>query len=219
MRLLIILCFLLVNIVSRAQKDTTAMVRYSDEFVFNEGIYLNFDQVIKNKPVNSERIISEYRTDDFDFFDKVTSAEKIFYYDDFAAKTEVSSSKIWGYCRSGTLYVYYNKKFNRIPMVGMISHFVSDVTVIRERYNDPFYYNSYYTPLNATIESNELRQYVLDFETGKISDYNRQNLEIIFMRDLKLFDEFNNLTKGKKKKLLFLYVRKFNESNPLYLYK
>lgn len=219
MKLLIITCFLLVNIITGAQIDTTGMIRYSDEFVFSDGIYLNFDQVKKNKPLKPERIISEFNSDDFDFFDKVTSSEKISYFDDFAAKTEINSNKIWGYCRSGTLYVYYNKRFNRIPMIGSICHFVSDVTVVHERYQDPFYYNSYYAPLNTTIESNELRQYILDFETGKIFDYNRQNLETVFMRDEKLFDEFNNLSKGKKKKLLFLYVRKFNENNPLYLFK
>ncbi|MFH2143467.1 MAG: hypothetical protein ABIJ97_13665, partial [Bacteroidota bacterium] len=202
-----------------SQKDTTDLVRYSDDYVFNDGFYISFDQVSSNKPLKPESIISEFDPNDFDFFDKVTQQNKIYFYDDFAVKKEIDSRKLWGYCRSGTLYINYNKYFNRIPMIGSICHFVSDVTVLHERMPDPFFYNSYYSPINPTIETNELRQYVVDFETGKVIDYSWQNLETIFMRDVELFDEFNELKKGKKKKLLFLYVRKFNERNPLYLNK
>jgi len=73
--------------------------------------------------------------------------------------------------------------------------------------------------MNQTYQSKEMRQYILDFDTGKIYQYNVQSFEVLLMRDIKLFDEFNQLKRRKKKKMLFFYIRKFNERNPLYLSK
>jgi len=39
------------------------------------------------------------------------------------------------------------------------------------------------------------------------------------MKDTSLYDEFNNLSKRKQKKMLFYYLRKFNERNPLLIPK
>jgi hypothetical protein len=70
---------------------------------------------------------------------------------------------------------------------------------------------------SSSYETSEMRQFILDFNTGKVMDYDYKNLEMILMRDPELHDEFSNLRKRKKKQLKFLYIRKFNERNPLYL--
>ena len=82
-----------------------------------------------------------------------------------------------------------------------------------------YYYNPYYYPMNSSYQTKEIRQFILDFETGNVFSYNYNDVKTIFMRDVELFDEFNQLKKRKQKKLLFLYVRKYNERNPLYLPK
>ena len=64
-----------------------------------------------------------------------------------------------------------------------------------------------------------MRQYLLDFETGKIFDYNDESIEVLLMKDPKLYDEYMALRNKKKKQLKFLYIRKFNERNPLYFPK
>jgi len=62
-----------------------------------------------------------------------------------------------------------------------------------------------------------LRQYLIDFETGKIYEFDVESVKVLIMRDPELYEEFVKLTKKKQKELMFVYIRKFNERNPLYL--
>jgi hypothetical protein len=64
-----------------------------------------------------------------------------------------------------------------------------------------------------------MRQFLLDFSTGKIFDYSIGGMEVLLMSDPELHDEFTQLKKKKKKQSLFLYLRKYNERNPLYFPK
>jgi len=57
----------------------------------------------------------------------------------------------------------------------------------------------------------------LDFETGRVYDYDFQSLEVLLMKDPELHDEYAQLRRKKKRQLKFLYLRRFNERNPLYL--
>jgi hypothetical protein len=61
-----------------------------------------------------------------------------------------------------------------------------------------------------------MKQYLLDFKTGNILDYSEESVELLLMADPVLHDEFASLSKKKQKQLKFLYIRKFNEKNPLY---
>ena len=125
----------------------------------------------------------------------------------------VKTSDIWGYARKGSLYIQKGELFNRMPVLGSICHFVANVTVYNDRHYDPYYNYSYNVQPNTT---NELRQFILDFETGKVLEYNYESVLIILMRDEELYEEFNNLKKRKKREKKFLYVRKYNEKYPLY---
>jgi hypothetical protein len=62
-----------------------------------------------------------------------------------------------------------------------------------------------------------MRQYILDFESGNLLEYEVKSLEILLMKDPELHDEYSQLRRKKKRQLKFLYLRKFNERNPLYI--
>ena len=64
---------------------------------------------------------------------------------------------------------------------------------------------------------NEIRQYLIDFETGKILEFNLESTLLLLMKDAALYEEFVQLPRKKKKELMFVYIRKFNEKNPLYI--
>ena len=64
---------------------------------------------------------------------------------------------------------------------------------------------------------NELKQYLIDFESGKVLEFDVENTELLLMKDDKLYEEYVQLSRKKKKELMFVYVRKFNENNPLYI--
>jgi len=217
--------FLIFSFLSSAlsQADSNRMVLYTPEFEFIEGIYLNFEQVRNNTPILKSRLITDIDYYNKDFFEQVLDNKFIYFFDQVGIRQQVRTSDIWGFSHNGVLYISMEDGFYRITIVGKICHFVATVTTYDTRYYDPYYYNPYYYNYYryggypTTYSSNELRQYILDFDTGEVYNYNRENLEILLMKDPELHDEYSQLRRKKQKQLKFLYLRKFNERNPLYI--
>ena len=218
-------------------QEKEGMVKFTPDFKFTDGIYLNFDQVKANKPIPKAKLLTSADYNDREFFNKVFSSDKIYFYDEIGVRQEVEKNNIWGFARNGVVYVLVQGNFNRITFFGNICHFVADVTTYDSRYNyyspygyyDPYYsypysygsyypYGSYYSPYRQqSLARNELKQYIIDFETGKILEFSVENVEILLMKDPSVYDEYVQLPRKKKKELMFVYIRKFNEKNPLYL--
>ncbi len=190
------------------------------EIKFADGIFLNFDQVKNNSPVPKSRLITTTGYNDRDFFYELTKSKAISFFDNYGTKQTVETKSIWGYSNNGVLYIYLNSTFNRITFVGSISHFVANLTTYNNNYYDPYYYNSYSYyrntyPYYPSDRQTELRQYVLDFKTGKVYDYDEKSVSVLLMNDPELHDEYEALRRKKKKQLKFYYIRKYNERNPL----
>ena len=223
-------------------QEGEGLVKYTPDFKFRDGIYLDFEMVKQNKPIPKAKLLTSFDYNDREFFKKVFQMEKIYYYDDIGVRQEIEKSNIWGYARNGILYIQVQEGFNRITFVGNICHFVADITTEDARYSnypyspygyyDPYYYSpysyygyggynpygSYYSPYGSTQSTrNELKQYIFDFETGKVLDFTVDNVQLLIMKDAALYEEYVQLPKKKQKELMFVYVRKFNEKNPLYL--
>lgn len=235
--------FLIVNLVvlvhpliSIYGQDKEGMVKYTPDFRFKDGIYINFDQVKLNKPIPKAKLLTSVDYNDREFFKKIMSSDKIYFYDDLGVRQDLAISNIWGYARNGVLYIQIQENFNRITFVGSICHFVADVTSYDPRYSnspygyyDPYYspygYNSYYSPYSSygspyrqsNTSRSELKQYLIDFESGKLLEFDIDNTELLLMKDNALYEEYVQLSHKKKKQLMFVYIRKFNEKNPLYL--
>src|SRR5664280_334713 len=211
------------------------MVMYTPDFRFTDGIYVSFDQVKANRPIPKAKLLTSTDYNDKEFFKNILKSEKIYYYDAMGIRQEILKSTIWGYARNGVLYVQIQENFNRITFIGNICHFVADVTTYDSRnygspyYYDPYYspygysnyyspYNSYYSPYRQSgLQRSELKQYLIDFESGKILEFDVDNTELLLMKDSQLYDEYVQLSKRKRKDLMFVYIRKFNEKNPLYI--
>ncbi len=217
-------------------QDKEGMVKYTPDFKFRDGIYVNFDQVKENNPIPKAKLLTSVDYNDREFFRKILENDKIYFYDNMGVRQEIPKSNIWGYSRNGVLYVQIQDNFNRITFVGNICHFVADITTYDSRsyyspygYYDPYYspygYGSYYSPYSpyyspyrqSGMSRNELKQYLIDFETGKVVEFDIQNTELLLMKDTQLYDEYVQLSRKKKKDLMFVYIRKFNEKNPLYI--
>ncbi|MCD6345940.1 MAG: hypothetical protein J7L96_00825 [Bacteroidales bacterium] len=226
MRLIInILVLALFTLQVNAQTDSLNMVKYTPDFRFSDGILLNFSQVKNNQAIPASRIISNADPYDISFFKDLIRKKTISFFDQFGVRKEVQTNEIWGFVQGGKIFINYNGEFNRIPIVGRICHFIADVTVV-DNYHDPYYYdrydsyysNSYYNrPYNRQTRSKEMRQYLLNFATGEVMDYNRESVKVLIMEDPKLYDEYNSLRKRKQKDLMFFFIRRFNENNPLLL--
>lgn len=230
---LFVCAVLFAGMAARAQEGE--MVEFTPDFRFNDGIFFTFEQVRANEPVSKAKILTSADYNDRDFFKKVFENENIYYYNAMGIRQEVSKENIWGYSRNGILYIQVQGGFNRITYVGNICHFVADITSYDRRYYgspynyyDPYYspysYNSYYSPYYmpyrpTTVSRNELVQYMIDFETGNRIEYELKNVEAVLSKDPELYDEFMKLRRKKKKQMMFLYLRKYNEKHPLYLPK
>jgi hypothetical protein len=212
-------------------QEKEGMVKYTPDFRFTDGIYLNFDQVKMNSPIPKSKLLTSVDYNDREFFNKILEGDKIYFYDNMGVRQEVAKNSIWGYSRNGVLYVQVQDNFNRITFVGNICHFVADITTIDRSYNspsgyyDPYYYpysysnyyNPYYSPYRSNMTRNELKQYLIDFDSGKVLEFDVDNTELLLMKDDKLYEEYVQLSRKKKKDLMFVYIRKFNENNPLYI--
>jgi hypothetical protein len=220
----LVIWFIPQGISSQIEPDTLNMIRYTPDFKFREGIFLNHSQVRNNAPIPKSRIITNVDYDDRDYYSLVLEKKTLLFYDHLGMKQEVRSKDVWGFSRNGVLYIGIDDKYHRITIVGRICHFVATVTTYDTRYYDPYYYNPYdyyyrYGGYPTNTSSSEMRQYLLDFEGGKVYDYDNQALEVMLMKDPELHDEFAQLSKKKRRQLKFLYLRKFNERNPLYIPK
>jgi hypothetical protein len=218
-------------------QEKEGMVKYTPDFRFNDGIYLNFDQVRLNSPIPKAKLLTSVDYNDREFFKKILEMDNIYFYDNMGVRQEIAKNTIWGYARNGVLYVQIQENFNRITFIGSICHFVADITTYDNRYYnspygyyDPYYspygygnyyspYNSYYSPYSrqSNMARTEVKQYLIDFESGKVLEFDIENTELLLMKDNQLYEEYVQLSRKKKKELMFVYVRKFNDKNPLYI--
>ncbi|MBN1788930.1 MAG: hypothetical protein JW830_00450 [Bacteroidales bacterium] len=229
MKSALLVMLIVVSAQAFSQQDSSAMIRYSPDFKFKDGIFLSFEQVKQNNPIPKSSIITTVAYDDPDFYDRVLREKKIQVFDNLGTKQEVPIKNLWGFSRNGVLYINLNEGHYRITMIGSICHFVASLTSYNSPYNSypyysygyPYYgypYNPYYSPYGGT-QTSEMRQYLLDFKTGNVLDYDVESVELLLMADPELHDEFSSLNKKKKKQMKFLYIRKFNERNTLYFPK
>ena len=202
--------------VVNAQIDTIGKERYSPSYKINEGIFISFNQLLLNKPLSFERVISGNKNSE-NWYEDIFKNEKIVFLDDYGVQQNVTTKQIWGYFRNGALYVYYNNDFYRVPYIGKIAHYVATQTLKVDNGYDPYY--GYNQGMMPSYETTHIVQNIIDFENGKTFPFTLETVQAFISKDTELFNEFNLLKKNKKKQMMFLYIRRYNERNPLYLPK
>lgn len=207
------------------QPDSLSRVRYTPDFKFKDGVFITFDQVRQNNPILKSRIITSVAYDNPDFFELILKEKKMQVFDNLGSRLEIPVNHIWGFSRNGILYIKVSDGYFRITIIGNICHFVASLTSYNNYYNpynsfgNPYYYSPYSSPYYSSgsgSPSVEMKQYLLDFKTGNVLEYDEEGVELLLMADPELHDEFAALNKNKQKQVKFLYIRKFNERNPLY---
>jgi hypothetical protein len=211
-----------------AQEESTEqnLVPYSPDYEFNDGIFPNFESVKENHPIPPARIVTDEDMFDRAFYDKITQQKEIVIYDENGVKKVLQTESIWGYSRNGILYINVGGAFHRISFMGSICHFVATVTTYNPNYYDPYYYNPYYSRSyyynrysmpQSSVGNTDLKQYLLDFETGDVMEYDTESVGVLLMKDPELSDEYQSLRNRKKKQMKFVFIRRYNEKHPLYL--
>jgi hypothetical protein len=220
------------------------MVKYTSDFRFADGIFLDFYSARNNKPVPKNRIVTALDYNSSDFFKKLFENKTISYYDTSGVKKEVIKEDLWGYADKGIIYIQIMGGFSPFTFMGKICHVIAEIKFIDTinydpayrrniypydsygyplRYYDPYYNRYYYysRKQNDTKSEQEpgmqLNQYLFDFETGELWEYDVPGVKELIKNDSVLYREFDKLRNSTKKKLMFSYIRKYNERNPLYI--
>ena len=210
---LIIFFVLSFNANLRAQDS----VLYSKEFRLYEGIYINYEDLRFNWPIDKEKIITNLQKEQLDFFSKLVESDMIEYKERDGSVINIKTEKIWGYCQNNVIFINQENSFFRIPVFGAISSFIGAVAVINHSPGfDPFMN----TPSNSTAHSiKEFRPFLFDFYSGDITEFSLEKLEEYLSRDISLVSEFKQLRKKKKKEYAAKYIRLFNEKHPVFFPK
>jgi hypothetical protein len=207
--------FVLLAFNTFAQTDS---VSFTNDFLLKEGLYSNYTDFRKDNALPKDAIISNADKTQLDFILKTLTDNKEITIAYKGQNEKVEVKKLWGFCQNNTVYINYQGKFYRIPVFGNISNFLATIEV----YNN---YNSYgggmgmgYGGMMGTpmpVKQKETRQFIFDFYSGEVMDYNLTNIEILLSRDLKLYEEFMQLKKSKRKDMMMLYTRKYNAAHPI----
>ncbi len=218
--ILFLLCF---SQFMSSQNDTSKFILYDFSFLFNDGIYTNFDDFKSNNPIPIESIISPNCASE-DIFSCIDTASFIKYNDGYGIIKEININEIWGYSKNGKPYKYWDDKFYLIPIIGTISHFAANIKVLNT-YNSPYSYSLYGSysavsvPIGKTYESEELHFFIIDMNDGTIMNYTRENVEMLLKRDSEIYENFMKLSKRKRNKEMFQYVNTYNKKHRLYIQK
>ncbi len=210
-----IFLFLVITGVSYSQPS--GYEKYSVDYTFKDGIYLSFKDFANNEPVNFASFVSPTYRDD-EFLELLIKQKKIRYFDEFGNLRETSSRKVWGYSKNNSPHILWAGKFNPIPYIGTVSHFVATVRVRYETIGGPMYSHYYYGGGHMYYRE-EVRQFVIDMETGRVHEFDERSVQEILKRDEPLGEEFDRLRNRDKDRLRFYYIKQYNERNPLYLPK
>jgi len=195
--------------------STYISAQAQDNIKFNDGVFISFDDFKHNKSIAFSQLITNNDLYNENSVKEFLNKKKIYFFDNNGIKQELKTKIIWGYCINNKIYIHYNNEYNIIPFVGSISHFIANKQVYHNTYTDPFAdpysagYNNYST--------SESREYILDFDTGVVYEFNTKNFLLLLSKDNELYTEFVNLKKRKQRQMMYIYLRRFNEKHQISL--
>ncbi len=206
---------LLFSLISRVYPQSDS-VAFSKDFILYEGLYLSYTDLRHNWPIPKEKIITKIEKDQLEFYSKLIEDDKIEYIERDGNKATIMAEKVWGFCQNNVIYLNSNKSFFRITTFGAISFFLASVPVT---YATPGYNVFINGPPGSTTTAKEIREFLMDFYTGKRVEFNLDNLEELLKRDDEIYKEFMVLSRKKKKEQAARFIRKYNEKHPVYFPK
>lgn len=201
--------------------------KYSREYKFNDGLYLNIDDLKANDPIPFNRIVTDLNSYGKAFFNEMILKEAITIYDESGVRATLKTKDLWGYALNDQLYIMLGGKFQRIILEGSISLFIASATTHEKTTFEPGDTSSLYTTTEDLYRSFNRKYYysmvtaegkmsLFDFESNNLCDYNIESLGLLLERDPELSARYESLRKREKKEKMMEFIRSYNASHPLY---
>lgn len=190
-----------------AQTDTMALRE-----PFREGIFLSYDDFRHQRRIDKDEVVTSVPKAYLYFYSRVLF-EKELVIEENGVRRKILSSEVWGFFQNNTLYLNYRGEFYRVPVFGAFSYFVATVVVSTPGFYDPRF--------GATVSggtTREIREFMMDASEGRVKELNGENVESVLSRDPQLWAEFTKLSRRKQKDQLYRYIRRYNETHPVYVY-
>ncbi len=200
-----IITFLFFPFISFSQTDTAGKIKYTSDFVFNDGIYKSFQEFKNDSPS-----VKKFNIKKVTPYSNPNNIRLEYVCPDSATTGHnCELTDVWGYTKNGSVYIahdYYAYYF-KLMVIGALCHF------------------SGLSGTGSVIDANQMtlsndgesdyQQYMLDFETGDVKLFNYKNFSAFLLSHDK--DLYNELLKQKKKrKIIFKYLLKYNEKHPIW---
>lgn len=216
-----ILLFLVLGLITtptlHSQNDS---VLISSNTLIKEGLFLTHNDFRYNKAILKNEILTTVSRDQLFFLAKVMDNDSVTFKKE-ASIFKLSTSKVWGFYQNNTLYINFENRFYRVPVFGAICYFPA---IIETYYNtggfyDPFFNGGMGMGMGNTVPTREVRDFLMDFNTGKIMPYSAEMVEELLQKNKTLYDEFMKLKRRQRREQASRYIRKFNEQQAIYFFK
>ena len=224
--IIFVTCFGLMNYITFGQ-ETKLMIIYSPEFRFTDGIFLSFEMLKNNDPVQKKELLIAEDYIEMDFFKRMLTAGEIKYTDVEGKTGLIRREEIFGFSVDGKLNILYRGRFSGEVLVGRISLFTfgkQKYYVQAKSHNSGTVNTKTGTGEIWAGEDEFLRMRyrgsntcLLDFSNGEVMKLSHNNLKHLISADTVLLREYQQLPRKLRRKQMFFYIGKFNEKNPLYL--
>ncbi|MCP4439177.1 MAG: hypothetical protein GY810_09565 [Aureispira sp.] len=206
--------------------NLSAQEAISKKMRFKNGVYTSFDDFHQNKPL--------YKLGQVKYFDYNLDKEKnILFLDNLAIEelpySDIKSlENIWGICVKGIPYIKVIPEvqssknevyFVQFYVLGSISYFYYQTFVNKT------VMMAIYNPITGTkvaekpIVNKEkvLVKKILNFQTGQIKTFNKENVKNWIANDSKLTESIDKLNDDEIEEKLFKTLLIYNDRNPVYL--
>ncbi|AHM63482.1 hypothetical protein D770_26195 [Flammeovirgaceae bacterium 311] len=200
---LLLLC--LAPLLVEAQQNT--LLSGTEKPAFREGLYLTYADFINNKPAVALDAIENIES--FVALQKGSErieAPRLIYFMENDEMKSVASNEIWGLCAFDTPYVFDEKNFYKLEILGAIMKFNnSDHKLWNEKPGLP----------GQNVATVKLPKYIV-YQTGEVIS-EKKDVEKAFSTDSEFFSEYKNSLESDSSPTLDTYIISFNKRNPVSL--
>ncbi len=196
----------------------------TNNFQFENGLYLTFEDLKANKPTYSwdevktyAHINREKKIIQFDLIEVVDDVNKLL--------VEVNQNDFWGICVEGVPYIRVidtmkqQIQFVELRTRGTLCYYYYESFEIRDvpmiiydpETQQPIWRQSVKNKMAVTIEK------VLNFETGNTTMFTVNNIKTLIKKDIKLSNTLAELTEAEANKKLFKMLLIYNDRNKVYI--
>jgi hypothetical protein len=208
MKYILIFFFALTLYSAAFAQENEQMVKYEKGYVFQDGIYMTFEEFKLNNPS-----IKDFKAARNSQFSTQINLEYDCIDPKSGQKMICVAHQCWGYVQNNNVFIAQGPGgfFFRLQIIGALIHYYAI-----EMHAMPYYDYNYGYPQYRTAKQSTGKEYVIEFQTGKKIEFNFKNFSAFLKeKDIELYDEL--LKTKRKRKMIYHFLIRYNEKHNIFL--